>query len=248
MDLGTSVHAGLAGLYAHDEHEKCAPKFDLDVALAAFEASEPPEDERGMGRMLLEAYVDRYAESDKSWRVVAVEQEMELRLGDEVLLLGRADLIAEIPELGGMWHVQHKTAGATTSPEAQAKAYDLSWHERAYALMARARGWELKGTVLNILRKTKEPRKNGLFRYFVPVKEHLLERFKREAEQVALILATAEHTGSFRQNPTQCTKYNKPCIYHELCGGMPLIRELWQGREEDYVERRRKELGLVQRG
>lgn len=231
LDIGSAVHEGLRALYV----ERVGAEEAIERALATLEQE---SEERAYVKDLLGAYCRYWLDDLDRWVVLMAETEMSKvieRDGQKAVLHGRPDLVVQDLQLGGVWHVQHKTVGGTVGLENYVQKYDLAWHERAYALMLRERYPAYKGTVLNVLRKLKRPAASAehFKRFYVPVGEEQVERFERDALKTCEWIATGERP----QFTESCFLYNQLCAYHPLCMGQEVWEDQWKAREEDYVDR-----------
>ena len=102
---------------------------EFDVLAPSLELWEPPDD----------------------WEILGTEVEMEIPCGRHTIV-GRLD--APIRWNGSLWHLQHKTLGATVPLGAFCEQQRTDWHESVYhRMLQRAYPDNVEGTVLNIIRK-----------------------------------------------------------------------------------------------
>lgn len=238
LDLGTAIHKALESYYGKEA------RLDEQRALEAFHGELKEEEQRGYGEKLLRAYFKHWGEQDKEFEIAEVEREREVVVGEMeggeaiVVLVGRPDAVWKHPRLGnGWWHGQHKTIGATVGMEAYVRKYDLAWHERGYRMLLEEEFQPYRGTILNGIRKLKNPGPECFTRTYVPVGEELVERFKRDALRVAkrwweVVVEGREAV----QNPQNCGIYNRLCEYWGLCCGGEMWKDAWGERERDYVD------------
>ena len=239
LSFGTSIHFAVERWYNTKFDDKAA----VDAFWQEFNQHEDLDPELGTyGERLVKGYATHW-DSDRSAlkEILSTEQALTADITDgslTVTLVGRPDLIART-EVGSnkAWHIQHKTCAHNTSYDRYVQAYNLNWHERAYALLSRANGVFLNGTILNLIRKTKQVHVEGehtFYREYVPLSDTLVEKFRVDALTVGhRILSEKENRP---QNPRSCFDYNRLCPYYDLCAGWPLDRDDWQQKQPDYVD------------
>ncbi|MBS3784934.1 MAG: PD-(D/E)XK nuclease family protein, partial [Anaerolineae bacterium] len=182
LGFGTSIHEPIATWYQTFEIDKVLTKF-----WETFEAQEGLDPELGTyGERLVKGYCLHWADDPDQFEIEAVEQRLVADLENEHIglrLVGRPDLIART-RIGRdrLWHIQHKTCAANTSYGRYVAAYNLNWHERAYAVLGRANGFDIQGTVLNLIRKTKQVHTqhgddHTFKREYIPLGEDAIEKF-----------------------------------------------------------------------
>lgn len=222
LTFGSAIHEGLRAHYMGED------------AAEAYLASIPDDHpDKLYGLTMLAAYAKRWAQEDREWRVLAAEEAWECHIGPHTIV-GRPDLVIEREE--GVYHVQHKTLNKYKGFDAYAQAYELDWHEPAYALAAIERGYgdRYRGTILNILRKTNEP---SFYRTRIVIDEWKLKNFKQDVTQVIALMYRSERP----RNPQSCFNYNTKCFLHAECWGMDFGQMEWGEREPDYVDERRRD-------
>lgn len=222
LTFGTAIHEGLGAHYGGG---------DMRQAYLASIPDDHPD--KLYGLTMLDAYVKRWAGEDEDWRVLAIEEPWSCTLGPHTIM-GRPDLVIERAD--GIYHVQHKTASKYRGFDTYAQAYELDWHEPAYALAAieRGLGERYRGTILNILRKTNEP---SFYRTHIVMDEWKLENFRADVVQVIDLMERPERP----RNTQSCFNYNRKCYLYDQCWGMDFGQIEWGQRKPDYVDERRRD-------
>ena len=115
-------------------------------------ASLPPEVSVEVGEdfAILAPSLALWAPPD-DWEILGTEVEMEIPCGKHTIV-GRLD--APIRWNGSLWHLQHKTLGATVPVGVFCEQQRTDWHECVYhRMLQRTYPDNVEGTVLNIIRK-----------------------------------------------------------------------------------------------
>lgn len=170
------------------------------------------------------------------------------------VLVGRLDMIAEVEgAMHGLLHWQRKTLGAYASLPLYMKQVAVSDHERAYSLLARENGIELKGVMLDVLQK-KVPgakKKDGsrakssgwwpLDRKRLSVgvrgRQQFVQGFKYIAREI-----TEMHeqygidSGGWPRNTKNCVRWNRLCPFYDVCRMGKFFDDDWETRSPDYVD------------
>jgi len=108
LAYGRAMHEGLKHLYLQD-----TLKSAQDAFLAAYPKQLDPEDKaktREQGTQVLERYVKFWAEEDKKWRVLSVEEKETFDYVEEGFTV-KLDLVMENKAYGGIYGFDHKVVG-----------------------------------------------------------------------------------------------------------------------------------------
>lgn len=115
-------------------------------------------DEQMLVEWVYRGYVERYAEQDEQWKIVAIEQPVDSWLPTSrgtrsmVKLAGTADLIVRDQSAGGgLWVVDHKTCRYLP----KGKDLDLEDQTGIYAWLLRKHGFNIRGAIYNHCRTNK---------------------------------------------------------------------------------------------
>jgi hypothetical protein len=103
-------------------------------------------------------YFDRYRRQDR-WRILMVEETLQWT-DPELSYSARLDLVIEDASKGEMWIVEHKTTRAITSNMLEGYALDMQVLGQIWLFrqcMLNPAGETLRGVVVNILGKQKQP-------------------------------------------------------------------------------------------
>lgn len=235
LDFGGAIHCGLQTVYNNLTGQ---PEND---AIESFAKVLREKELEQYGIQMLQQYCKKYLAQDRErWEVLAVETELWYNTGI-VELGGRLDLVVEDKELGGRWHVQHKTLGANASIAAYVQAQQMSGHERLYTLLWNRTFPEkpITGTILNTLRKTKCPSFERFYLSF---------QGKDLADYLDSVMWYAQKLEELRSlykdewwpsNTDCCVRYQRPCDYYNTCQNGSLFERDYEKREEDYIDTHR---------
>lgn len=109
VNYGSAIHEGLKRIYLGES---------LEASLKAFKDAYPTQLDsndnaktQANGVTLLTAYVKRWSEEDKKWRVVSVEEREGFDYGQVDAFSVKPDLIMENIAFGGIYGFDHKTVG-----------------------------------------------------------------------------------------------------------------------------------------
>lgn len=228
LDFGTAIHAGLEAYYKTWKVERATEAY-----LHKLDDVAPDHVQRAYGVVMLEKYAQNYPSDRSEFTVISVEKELTRKVGSHVLM-GRLDLLVERrSEPKGIYHMQHKTVGHTVAMESYVRGFDLDWHERAYALLAREAGYACNGSIINLLRKTKVP---SYLRSYVMHSEEALSRFEHDFLSEAAGIEQAEAFHMYPQRPTSCVKPWGLCAFHSACVLGDVDENEFEKREMDYVD------------
>lgn len=171
-DLGTLVHAGVAGYYTHGD--ALAPVQEERARLVAAEAWTPEwESALQYAEIMLDGYVQWVAETgaDVGEETVAVEARMEAPFGEEVIVTGKLDRLVRDTMTGELILEDTKTVGTLEPPPLEVDDQLLT-----YCWLAEANGYDPITRIRhNMLRKVKRgPRAVPPFygRVEVPVNDY----------------------------------------------------------------------------
>lgn len=172
-------------------------------------------------------------------------------------LVGRMDMLAYlegVPE--GFFHVQHKALSAYEKADLTARKYAVSMHERAYSTICQKAGIPIRGTLLNVLRKTlpgeidKKTKTRKVDPGWAPFERHRLTVGERDRKQFVtdatwIVERIEAEREKFKKDPdaafprfTQnCIRYNRTCWAYDHCRiGSPIDTETFGERQPDYVD------------
>lgn len=114
--VGSHFHRGMQALYSKKNPDEFIPgliaAMDDEARKAVFLT--PEEEEKLMFQSaivagMLRGYADYYSKDHKKFKVLHAEQEFEIPITPALSYVGAIDLIVEYE--GGVWIVEHKTAG-----------------------------------------------------------------------------------------------------------------------------------------
>jgi len=246
VDFGTAIHAALEEWYCPDDDGH--PTMDDEAAISAFRSAidweqhdqEAKEVETsGYGETLLRRYFDYWREVDSGLLIKGREVTLTGRLVIEevdLVLVGRLDAIIA-DDHDRVWHLQHKTASAYTSPTSYVQGLELSPHETIYRALGHAHGIPIVGSVINMLRKMKLPR--GPIEGWTPFHRERVTppasfvRSFLQSDLKDIVLAMVD--GWDWRSTISCTKWNRICEYHPLCSGLPIDEDDYVAPDPDYV-------------
>lgn len=233
LDFGTAVHEGLKVFYRGGTTEQVAEEFSKSLQ---------EKDLEQYGLLMLRGYFTKWERKDReTWEVLATEQELWYDNGT-VELGGRLDLVIEDKAVGGIWHVQHKTLAAQSSLERYVQSQEMCEHEKLYRVLWNANHPEqpMTGSLLNLLRKTKEP---GFARFNLAFTDRACAEYLEDAEfwkdQIGFCKVVYKDD-PWPKNGKSCVDYNRACEFLPLCAGGRFLESEWEEREKDYVDERRK--------
>lgn len=157
-NIGTIVHAALEEFYAHGQ----SPVVTVQCLRRDDEACNGPlskkwADTYELAEIMVEGYIDWLAETgkDADYRTVQVERRLEVPfaeiLGDEIIVTGQLDLLAEHTPTGLVYLRDHKTvATLEQTPQLQIDPQMLT-----YAVLLKMAGTDIAGAEHNQLRRVK---------------------------------------------------------------------------------------------
>jgi hypothetical protein len=130
-------------------------------------------------------HVEKWLESDLSWKIEAVELPLTAPLGPGFDLSGTVDLLVHIPQYGGgLWIVDHKTCRDLPKQ----KDFDMEDQTGIYAYLLKQQGYDIRGALYNHARTYKLKRQMFLDERFVRTptvrQDRELETLVREAYEI----------------------------------------------------------------
>jgi len=156
-------------------------------------------------------------------RILLVEEDMELPIGDGIVLVGRPDAVVEDDHF--VYHLQHKAMMLSLSLSAYKESMRLSPHELAYKRMIERRfpGKRYGGTISNILKKGGIPGIDKLDEDIIPLSETDANDFIDRARVIGLEMQERIRNmntgGVMPRNGDACFSMNSLCPYHKVCLG-----------------------------
>lgn len=158
-------------------------------------------------------------------RIVMVEQDLELPIGDGIILVGRPDAVVYGYD-GKLHHLQHKAMMLSLSLSAFKESMRLSPHELGYKRMIeRAFPSErYGGSISNILKKGGNPGPEKLDEDVIPIREEdcndFINRARLKALEMREVMAKVilDHERPER-NGDACFSNNSLCVYQKVCLG-----------------------------
>ena len=109
LNYGNAIHSALRQIYLGNSLEFAKKRFLEDYPTQLDPDDHAKTQENGL--KLLEAYVKRWSDEDKKWKVIAVEVRDEFDYGQEDAFSVKPDLIMENIAFGGIYGFDHKTVG-----------------------------------------------------------------------------------------------------------------------------------------
>lgn len=248
-DLGTLVHAGVAGYYTHGD--ALAPVQEERARLVAAEAWTPEwESALQYAEIMLDGYVQWVAEwgVDVGETTVCVEERLELPFGfyhgEEVVVTGKLDRVVTDDLTGEYILEDTKTTQTLEPPPLQVDDQLLT-----YCLLAREAGMPITRVRHNMLRKVKRgPRAVPPFyaRVEVPVNEEQYDAHELHLESTMDALVSSivrreagdSHHLTNPPNPTRDCKWD--CDFLPVC---PMLDDGsdWEGMLNAMYEPRPEE-------
>ena len=159
LAIGTNVHAALASYYS----PKGSKGLALGVLSTIYEEARQDADlvslpsiekDAKLARIMVEGYFDWVEETgaDANLEIVEAEAEIEHQItvdGEDVLLMGKRDVIGVNTDTGIAALIDHKTCSTFNDP-----ALDLNEQSRMYLLLQRLNGSTVvQNCIWNLLRK-----------------------------------------------------------------------------------------------
>lgn len=109
LRFGSAMHQGLELLYRGDSLEAAHKAFKSIYTVQLDEEDKAKTIENGVNA--LTAYVQRWKEEDKKWKIVEIETKDTFAYGDEESFTVKLDIIAENKDYGGIYGWDHKIVG-----------------------------------------------------------------------------------------------------------------------------------------
>lgn len=243
LDIGTSVHHGLALLgsgedidkVVEESRKKLASLMPKRILPGDFEELQSNQD---VVEKLLRGYYDEYKET--TWVPIAQETKgtVEVGEGTRVYLVFRTDKLATWNSR--LWIVDHKTAGKLDLRDLAKYEMALQFSAYQYAVTKFTRQ-AVAGVIVDILVKTKTPQYHRDLKTRSP--KELIEfekEFTEIGKEIAWRLQRINHgedpMAVFYKNTDECFRYGT-CPYRELCmEDNETRRLLYKQRTPDYVD------------
>lgn len=201
LDIGGAFHAVLEAHYQKKDAESSIKDYNHDIQMEAMR--------------LYRAYVFEYSKEKITpwWTELAIERE----LAPGVLYSARYDLVGKWN--GGLWSVEHKTAGSVTPGTGH------SW-DASGQILGQLALWRcvedappLQGVLMNVISKEVTPR---FLRHPVAhVPKRVLNRFVSNIvwaqEQVRTLTTARTLDKPWPMNYEACTDRYGRCVYFEEC-------------------------------
>lgn len=236
LTLGTLAHTRLAAAMRNEVSKSIASQITDVEQLPMAEA--------------LDERISYWDAQPHPWdgAVIHVEKDLEMPLGTidtkPLVLFGRPDAVVIYQDK--LWHVQHKTLGASTQIGMFARTIQRSLHERAYAALIQEHfpHRPYGGTMLNIIRKLapttnrngkriNRPPGEALHLEFLPIEQEQIRksledmrywagealRYAQMAQSGAL--PPPSHTMQMARLPqiSDCVIYHRLCPFIDVCDG-----------------------------
>lgn len=151
LSVGSAVHAALQAHYRGQDAKSELFLYWAGVPVTEMEVEQQAKDVK-LSEIMIDGYLDWIAETavDAGLQVVAVEEKVEMPLGD-FILHGTLDLVMRDEE-GGLWLFDHKTT--KNFGDLADRRMQLNFQLLTYANLCRHHfGVAPKGATLNMLRK-----------------------------------------------------------------------------------------------
>lgn len=112
LKYGQAIHEGLKHIYLNDTLEGAKKAFLTTYPVQLNEEDLAKTIPNGL--LVLEQYVNRWHEEDKKWKVLSADTRDVFEYGDDDFKT-TLDLVIENKEYGGIYGVDHKTAGGNNA-------------------------------------------------------------------------------------------------------------------------------------
>lgn len=171
---GSLIHLALAQHYARLRGPDVNDWVEPQRAVELISQLEKTEAYAQTAIDAYEAHAAYYRSDSSRWKVLEVEELMDVQIAGRYRLTGRADLVVE--DLGGrIWVIDHKTTSRLTSRHKQ--FYAVSGQLIGYSHMARMKyGDRFAGLIVNLIQHGDNPR---FERITLPRSPHIESRFER---------------------------------------------------------------------
>lgn len=163
------------------------------------------------------AYVQQYPDDHTKWKVLKVEELMDVQIAGRYRLTGRADLVVE-DMAGRIFVIDHKSTGRLTSRHKQ--FYAVSGQLLGYSHMARTLyGDRFSGLIINLIQHG-TPK---FSRITLPRSPNLESRFERTVVDIEEAIERMEASGRAYDdwpkaiNELTCYGRYGPCPYIDQC-------------------------------
>jgi hypothetical protein len=225
--FGKTMHTGMEAYYKSlqkSDHTgeavfagKEAFKRDLESYREVYILGQQFDDDLHRGQRLIEDYGIHYY--NDHFKVVAVEETMELPLSDNSIFTGRLDL-AVVSQEARLYIVDHKFTGWSLS--SFAKSIKVSDQGTGYLLLwnsTHPKEMQASGVMFNICRNYKGA--TDFLRPIIYKTEKDIEDFRLEIVEdfKEMYSRLSNPNALWPKNTDRCFDYNRPCEYQDLCLG-----------------------------
>jgi hypothetical protein len=229
--FGTAVHAALESWYIDQMNGGKDLELRKANALQTFIKSMEAEEgeyaehdyyiiDRDRGFKLVSNYFDQYPDDERLWKILAVEESVQMVLPTGDIFTGTVDLKVQID--GRIYIVDHKTTGWGMSQ--CMRSLEASDQSTGYTMIHNVMhpDQEAVGLIYNVLRSVKSVTEYSRTMVVKPKSEQ--KRFAREIADGfgEIVQKMGDPNACFRRNTQNCFAYNRACPYLELCQGAPL--------------------------
>lgn len=219
LGLGTAMHDAFASILTNQPWVRMVDRPDV-VELDHIGAQ--------VVDMALELWEVKYASAPPWTEILQVEHPLRIEF-THFDLVGKPD--AAVRGLGKqLWHLQHKSLGASRPVGTYVMGQAISNHEQLYCEMLEAEfGEPVGGTMLNLVRKlslkrAKENPHQLLHMEFLPIPKQRRVAGVKALERRATEMLNVDVP---YRNRAACTgKYgNSPCAFYKLCWGDAEVKD-----------------------
>jgi hypothetical protein len=181
---------------------------------------------------VLDLAIAQWVRNPKPWdRVEMVETEISKKLAPGLEVFGRPDAV--VMWKGAWWHVQHKTVAAGVPVGVFAAGVRVSLHESIYAGLLRTKYPQVRGTMLNVVRKISRKRvvedpNSALHIEFISIPERMTEMAERDL--LSVVARMDSGNPPTRADRKRCVGVygNSLCEAYGVCWGGEGIESLPQ--------------------
>lgn len=216
---GSLIHLALAQHYARiragldSVDDWVEPKRAVDLISQLEETTQYAQ----VATDAYDAYVKQYPDDHLRWKILEVEELMDVQIAGRYRLTGRADLVVE--DLGGrIWVIDHKTTARLTVRHKQ--FYAVSGQLLGYSHMARVKyGDRFAGLIVNLIQHG-TPK---FERITLPRSPNLESKFERIVvdieESIERVEAEGRDPGDWPKALNELTCYHRygPCDFLDQC-------------------------------
>ncbi len=225
LSFGSIFHKALAGIYKGGTEKDS--RTMLDEIPSVLDGAEKRSREKA--HQIFGAYLEKWREKDKKWKILAVEEEAYVELPDGTIILTILDLLIE--EELGKFVVDHKTTAAFGATRTGSFRPSLQMGSYLYAARALF-GDDVRDARINDIFIGKEPK---FQRFDVNLTVREMERFPRNVALTVEDIKRDVMRKEFAQYENSCHAfYHTACSFVPVClHGEELIELRYRKKEEN---------------